>query len=189
MYFCSRISVPCFFNDAFLLYPYLNISVWLKRKGMAGQLGGCAPFPVLAGTEKGDTQLSEMPSFRIQPYSSWQVITYALSCWLGLLWKMCLSRLCPLGRNSATRQWAGIFTLAVVGLLFWGQCFGFEQMLFTWRWQKGFFPQAAVNELMPARSAASGGVLRPRVKICLWSWQCGFCVCLYHISSVVITEQ
>lgn len=61
---------------------------------MAGLLGGCAPFPALAGIEKGDTQLSEIPSFRIQPYSSWHVITYAPSCCLGCFRKMCLSKGC-----------------------------------------------------------------------------------------------
>lgn len=61
---------------------------------MAGQLGGCAPFPVLAGIGKGETQLSEIPSFRIQPYSSRHVITSAPSYCLGLLRKMCLSKQC-----------------------------------------------------------------------------------------------
>lgn len=186
MYFCSRISVPCFFNDAFLLCPYLNILVWLKRRGMAGQLGGCAPFSVLAGIGKGKIQLSEIPLFRIQPYSSWHVITYAPSYCLGLLRKMCLSKECA--------PWAEILP--------WGSGLGPS----PWQWWvyysegsgwvlsrcsvlQGFLQQATVNELMPGRSAAFGDVLWPRVKICLWSWQCEFCVCLYHISSVVISEQ
>lgn len=79
---------------------------------MAGRLGSYALFPVLAGIEKGDTQISEIPSFRIQPYLSWHVITYAPSHCLGLLRKMCLSTKCapwaemlPRGSGLGSSPW------------------------------------------------------------------------------------
>lgn len=52
---------------------------------MAGQLGGCAPFPVFAGIEKGDTQLSEILSFRIHSFlACYHLCTFLL---LGTLKK------------------------------------------------------------------------------------------------------
>lgn len=66
---------------------------------MAGQLRGCAPFPVFAGIGKRDTQLSEIPSFRIQPCSSWGMGSSPWHWWVyysegsGLVLSRCSSLL------------------------------------------------------------------------------------------------
>lgn len=129
MYFCSRISVPCFLNDAFFSLPLFKYFGLMKEERCGRSAGELCTFPCSCGDREGGHPDFWNPLFQSSALSflaRYHLCTFPLS---GALKKnVPVYRVCPLGRNAATRQWAGIFPLAVVGLLFWGQWFGFEQM-------------------------------------------------------------
>lgn len=79
------------------LFKYFGL---IKEGRYGRSAGGLCTFPCSCKDREGDGQLSEIPSFRIQPYLSWHVITYPQSYCLGLLRKMFLSKECVPGQKQ-----------------------------------------------------------------------------------------